>query len=59
MNNSVNDLTKIIGHHEVPAESLDIVVEKVILDNIIENESETLVDKDLRTSTLKESEQLK
>ena len=27
---------------------MDIVVEKDILDNVIENESETLVDKDLR-----------
>ena len=53
------DLTKIIGHHKVPVESLDDVVEKDILDNVIENESETFVNKDLHTSTLKESEQLK
>ena len=53
------DLTKIIGHHKVPVESLEIVVEKDILDNVIEYESETFVNKDLRTSTLKESEQLK
>ena len=52
-------LTKIIGHHKVPVESLDDVVEKDILDNVIENESETFVNKDLHTSTLKESEQLK
>ena len=52
-------LTKIIGHHKVPVESLEIVVEKDILDNVIEYESETFVNKDLRTSTLKESEQLK
>ena len=53
------DLTKIIGHHKVPVESLDEVDEKDILDNVIENESETFVNKDLHTSTLKESEQLK
>ena len=31
------DLTKIIGHHKVPVESLDEVVEKDILDNVIES----------------------
>ena len=31
------DLTKIIGHHKVPVESLDDVVEKDILDNVIES----------------------
>ena len=51
----IDDLTKIIGHNIVPAESLDIVVDKDTLDNVIENESETLVDKELRTSTLKEA----
>ena len=49
---NIIDLTKIIGHHKVPAESLNIDVEKDILDNVIKNESETLVDKDLHEQAL-------
>ena len=49
---NIIDLTKIIGHHKVPVESLDIVVEKNEFDNVIENESETSVDKDLHEQAL-------
>ena len=36
------NLTSIIGHHTVPEESLDNVVEKLLDDNIIKNKSETV-----------------
>ena len=56
---NINSLTKIIGHHIVPVESFDTVVEKEILDNVIENESETLVVKDLLNKHYVGDEQLK
>ena len=44
----INDLKKINGHHIVPQESFEIDVEKQkVLDDIIENVSETFVNKNL------------
>ena len=57
----INDLTKIIGHHTVPQESFEIVIEKAkeVLDDIIENVSETFVNKNLLNKHSEGGEQLK
>ena len=56
-----NNLTKIIGHHTIPQESFKIITGKgkEVLDDIIENVSETFVNKNLLNKHSEGGEQLK
>ena len=49
------NLTSIIGHYSVPEESLDNVDIENILDDNINNKSETVENKDLLSNILQES----
>ena len=49
------NLTSIIGHYSVPEESLDNVDIENVLDDNINNKSETVENKDLLSNILQES----